>query len=284
MFERVQTALDWTDFGAASIGELVWAVMLGGTLVFAVIMVLAICGVVIAPRENARRRAGFGGGIAFPLALFTALLVYALIVSEAFSHDAPGDPLRIEVRGNHSWWDVHYPAEVSAGMLANEVRIPVGRTVELLLIARDAPHRLHIPQLGVDSRFAPGRPARLFLTARTPGVYGAADDVLPIIAAGPADFADWLARQRAPGVEPTDPGLVDGRNTFFRRECHACHTIRGTAAHGRSGPDLTHVGSRRSLGAATLDAHLRGDAGTQSARAERNHELRALAAYLASLR
>ena len=32
-------------------------------------------------------------------------------------------------------------------------------------------------------------------------------------------------------------------------QCAECHAVRGTAAAGRSGPDLTHIGSRRSLGA-----------------------------------
>ena len=32
-----------------------------------------------------------------------------------------------------------------------------------------------------------------------------------------------------------------------------CHTIAGTAAKGRRAPDLTHVGSRSSLAAGTLE-------------------------------
>ena len=34
--------------------------------------------------------------------------------------------------------------------------------------------------------------------------------------------------------------------------CGACHSVRGTDADGRIGPDLTHVGSRLTIGAGTL--------------------------------
>jgi cytochrome c oxidase subunit II len=34
--------------------------------------------------------------------------------------------------------------------------------------------------------------------------------------------------------------------------CVMCHSVAGTAASGRTGPDLTHLGSRRTLAAATL--------------------------------
>jgi cytochrome c oxidase subunit 2 len=34
--------------------------------------------------------------------------------------------------------------------------------------------------------------------------------------------------------------------------CAVCHTVRGTPATGTRGPDLTHAGSRHSIGAGTL--------------------------------
>jgi cytochrome c553 len=41
----------------------------------------------------------------------------------------------------------------------------------------------------------------------------------------------------------------EGRELFFLNGCAACHAIRGTEARGKIGPDLTHVGSRLTLGA-----------------------------------
>jgi cytochrome c oxidase subunit 2 len=47
-----------------------------------------------------------------------------------------------------------------------------------------------------------------------------------------------------------DPG--GGLSLFLRNGCGACHTIRGTDAHGTIGPDLSHLGSRTAIGAGVL--------------------------------
>jgi cytochrome c1 len=52
-----------------------------------------------------------------------------------------------------------------------------------------------------------------------------------------------VGSQRAP-----DGGL----SLFLRNGCGACHTIRGTEARGTIGPDLSHVGSRTTIGAGVL--------------------------------
>ena len=39
---------------------------------------------------------------------------------------------------------------------------------------------------------------------------------------------------------------------FLTQQCASCHTIRGTAARGRIGPDLTHLATRRTLAALTI--------------------------------
>jgi cytochrome c1 len=46
---------------------------------------------------------------------------------------------------------------------------------------------------------------------------------------------------------------------LFHEHCGACHTVRGTDARGRLGPDLTHLMSRRTIAAGSLPndrAHL----------------------------
>jgi cytochrome c oxidase subunit 2 len=66
------------------------------------------------------------------------------------------------------------------------------------------------------------------------------------------DFDRWLARQGEPAPVPADPEPVRGAEVFLASGCGACHAVRGTPADGVIGPDLTHVGSRLSLGAAAL--------------------------------
>ncbi|MDQ3895631.1 MAG: cytochrome c, partial [Actinomycetota bacterium] len=72
------------------------------------------------------------------------------------------------------------------------------------------------------------------------------------VIAEPADrFEAWLAEQRRPAAEPTGERNVRGREIFIDG-CARCHTVAGTAAVGAKGPDLTHVASRRALGAAAV--------------------------------
>ena len=65
-------------------------------------------------------------------------------------------------------------------------------------------------------------------------------------------------RRLAAGPDPTGrtaagcDGSAWPAGLFAENGCGACHTIRGTEAAGIVGPDLTHVGSRHSLAAATL--------------------------------
>jgi cytochrome c oxidase subunit 2 len=74
-----------------------------------------------------------------------------------------------------------------------------------------------------------------------------------VVVQEPADFGRWLAAQAEPAIVPTDPRGVRGAEVFVSSGCGACHAVRGTSADGVIGPDLTHVGSRRSLAAAALD-------------------------------
>jgi cytochrome c oxidase subunit 2 len=191
-------------------------------------------------------------------------------------------------------------------VLANEIRVPVGHAVELELHTRDVIHSLWVPALGGKVDMIPGRVNRLAWQAARAGVYrgqcaeycGGPHGLmgLVVIAQDPADYRAWLESQATVARRPANAHLVRGQKAFLQGRCAECHTIRGTSARGTDGPDLTHVGSRRTLAAATLDNHVGTLAGwiadPQSAKPGNRMppskdlagpELRALAAYLASL-
>jgi cytochrome c oxidase subunit II len=67
-----------------------------------------------------------------------------------------------------------------------------------------------------------------------------------------AEFERWLAAQAAPARPPSDALARTGRDVLVANGCGACHALRGTAADGVVGPDLTHVGGRASLAAGIL--------------------------------
>ncbi len=53
----------------------------------------------------------------------------------------------------------------------------------------------------------------------------------------------------APRQDPTLSANEQGRRVFEQQACVNCHTVRGTIATGRFGPDLTHLMSRQTIAA-----------------------------------
>jgi cytochrome c oxidase subunit 2 len=74
-----------------------------------------------------------------------------------------------------------------------------------------------------------------------------------VIADTPDDYASWAARQRAPAAEPASAVAQRGAELFVQKSCAMCHAIEGTTAQGRHAPNLTHVASRMTIGAGTLE-------------------------------
>ena len=145
---------------------------------------------------------------------------------------------------------------------ANELRLPVGEPVELLLTATDVIHSFWLPSIAGKRDMIPGQVNRLVLEASEPGVYrgqcaeycGGPHALMAFyaIAARPRTSPPGSSARRAPAAPPADPFLAQGRELFLASGCGACHTVRGTPADGELGPDLTHVGSRLSLAAGIL--------------------------------
>ena len=75
---------------------------------------------------------------------------------------------------------------------------------------------------------------------------------LDVIAEPRADFERWLDAMRQPARDPQGDVQRRGREVFMTARCAGCHTVGGTEAHGQVAPDLTHIATRRTLGAGTL--------------------------------
>jgi cytochrome c oxidase subunit 2 len=188
---------------------------------------------------------------------------------------------------------------------ANEIHIPVGETVAVRLRSDNVIHSFWVPALSGKLDLVPGRTNTLLLRADRPGTYRGqcaeycglqhAHMAFLVVAESRAEFAAWLVRQQQPAPTPIDPTLAVGQAAFIQH-CGQCHTVRGTDARGITGPDLTHIASRRTLAAGTLpntSAHL----GRWVARAQsikpgslmpdmtlETAELQHIQAYLMSLR
>ncbi len=166
----------------------------------------------------------------------------------------------IDVTGLQWWWRFTYePQDGAPGFsTANELHIPVGVPVRFRITAGDVIHSFWVPAIGGKTDAIPGQVNEAWLEADKPGIYqGACSEycgqehsemALFVVAEPQADFDAWRAHQAmaaAPAADPTGQAL-------FIQSCGRCHTVRGTAAMGTRGPDLTHLMSRTTIAAGRL--------------------------------
>jgi cytochrome c oxidase subunit 2 len=200
------------------------------------------------------------GGAVVPTLVLAGLLIYGLAMLPPLLAPAPQASLKISVIGEQWWWRVRYQPNAGEPVdLANEIRLPVGEAVQFELNSPDVIHSFWIPSLGGKMDMIPGRSTRLTLHPTRTGVFrGACAEycgtshalmAFEVVVVEKEEFARWLDEQRAPAADSTDEQVALGREHFLANGCSACHTVRGTRANGFVGPDLTHVGSRLSLGA-----------------------------------
>jgi cytochrome c oxidase subunit II len=249
-----------------------WSLLIISSVVVLVVSVLVLVGVLrrgtrsFAPVE----RAGGGlrwiviGGIVVPTMILVVVFVLTMVTQAAVASPATPPALTVRVTGHQWWWEVQYldPAPDRIATTANEIHIPVGRPVRIEVAAGDVIHSFWVPELAGKTDLIPGQTNVTWVQADHPGVYRGqcaeycgmqhAKMAMSVVAEPPAAFEEWLARQRQPAAPPSDADLKAGEAVFAGSACALCHTIRGTMAGGRLGPDLTHLAGRRTIAAGTL--------------------------------
>lgn len=297
---------------AAHIAHLAWLLFGGGSIILIIVIIalwLAIRGSPQARARLAGQGAVVAGGIIFPAITLSALLGYEVMTARATMQARDdGAKVLITVVGEQWWWRITYhSAERTPVPSANEIRIPVGREIEFTLESADVIHSFWIPSLGGKVDMIPGRSTRLRVTADRAGIFRGqcaeycggphALMALAVIAMPEAEFENKLLREAAPAESPSTAVEHDGMALFLAAGCGACHAIRGTDASGTVGPDLTHLGSRRSVGVDTLPLtpdniarfivdgqHVKRGNTMPPFRVFSDQELNALASYLVNLR
>ena len=262
----VQSALDPQGPRAAEIALLAWLLFAVSGIVIGIVFAatwLAIRGGPGLRTWIAREAMVYAGGIAFPGIVLTGLLATSIALMRghiAASEEAGA--LAIEVIGEQWWWRVAYRSGENGPVVsANEISIPSGQNVTLILRSADVIHSFWVPALGGKVDMIPGRTTRLVVSADRPGIYrGQCPEycggphalmALPVRAMPPAEFEAWLDAQQAPAA-PSGDLMARGQQLFDSAGCGGCHAIRGTDSDGAVGPDLTHIGSRLSVGVDTL--------------------------------
>ncbi|HYG86843.1 MAG TPA: cytochrome c oxidase subunit II [Azospirillum sp.] len=272
----VQSALHVAGPQAARIEDLWWLMFWVCTVVYVLVLVPLLAAILRrrppvvtpVPRPEPERERDIGRVVWSAVAL-TALTLFLMIAAsyvidkglDALAHD---EEVSIEVTARQWWWQVRYDGtpENRSFTTANEIHIPVGATVKLTLKSVDVIHSFWVPPLHGKLDHIPGQDNVLYLRADRPGTYrgqcaefcGAqhAKMAFEVVAEDRESFTRWWDAQLAPAPQPADEAQERGLAVFLAGPCTMCHTIRGTNAGARSGPDLTHVGSRHTLAAGAL--------------------------------
>ncbi len=261
-----QDTLDPGGRPESKIAHLFWVMLAGAGIGFAVVVGLLLLGWWRRDRadlpggggERAALRLVVGLGVVVPIVVLVALFVWAdfFVARVTNAPAASSTSLTVHVTGHDWWWGVRYRG--SSAVTANEIHIPTHTRVDLIATTEDVIHSFWVPELNRKIDMIPGRSNHILLEADHPGRFRGqcsefcglqhAHMALVVVAQPPQTFRAWLAKL----AQPAAGGSGGAGAEVFARDCASCHAIRGTAADGNVGPDLTHLATRRTLGAITI--------------------------------
>lgn len=201
------------------------------------------------------------GGVVLPILLLIPVIGMTAVTQLNLGIEGD-DRLEIEITGHQFWWDIQYVTEGGRVRTANELHIPTDTPIDLRITSADVIHSLWVPKIHGKLDLIPGQVNTLEIHVDKPGVYeGACAEFcgiahalmrLLVVAHPPDEFEAWLAAEAAPAKVDVDTATMQE----FANSCAPCHTVRGMfddpAYEGSFGPDLTHIASRRMLGANIL--------------------------------
>jgi len=271
-----QSALDPKGPAAEELARLIWFFTLLSVAVWLLVMIVLSIAILRRRRQHADPLAVDARGdriarrvVSVAVGVTGVVLVGLTLLSFFANRTLAGigtqAAVTIRVTGHQWWWEVRYEDERPARVVtsANEIHVPAGEPVELVLSSTDVIHSLWVPNLAGKLDLIPGRENVLRFVAAEPGTYrgqcaefcGAqhAHMALVVVAEPRPAFEAWLDRELRPAHPPAPGEPMAGHDVFLGRGCMMCHRIRGTLAGGTTGPDLTHLASRSTLGAGTLE-------------------------------
>lgn len=296
--------------GAARIAELWWILLAISSLVFLGVLIFLLFALFRRRRDDQAANSVRTGtrivlyaGIVMPTVILLTVFGFTLVTLNALSMPEIPEEYTIHVVGRQWWWEVRYPHQQVE--TANEIHIPAGQPVRIVLSSDDVIHSFWVPELHGKLDLVPGMTNEFWLQADRPGVYVGecaefcgiqhANMRFLVIAEPLEQYSAWLAAQQLPARQPEDSLALAGQQVFLRSDCLNCHTVAGTQATGKLGPNLTHLASRQTLAAATVPNN-RGNLGgwiidpqhtkpgaLMPATSLTGSELQALLAYLATL-
>jgi cytochrome c oxidase subunit 2 len=264
----------------------IFILILGG------VVFLLVCGLLIYALVTGGRRARQEGlprqvsgnsklefaWTAAPAALLVALFIPTVMVMNSSDPAKPTNAAAaadVVIIGHQWWWEYQYPKQ--GVITANELHLPVqpadsSNGLLIHLKSADVQHDFWVPALSRKIDIYPDKDNFLYFkpTAITPQgqpLIGACAEYcgaqhawmrINVIVQSQADFDSWIASQKAPQAKTaaTDSAQGDpvrGEQVFLNNTCINCHAIGGTTANSNIAPNLTHLGSRATLGTGIIE-------------------------------
>lgn len=221
--------------------------------------------IVVDPPIERRATWIVGGAIGVTVVLLFLMMIASFVTSHRTAALASSPALKINVYGHEWWWEIEYPNEEQPYRIvrtANEIHVPAGTVVDIHGTSRDVIHSFWAPNIHGKKDLLPGYWNDLTLEVDHPGTWRGqcaefcglqhAHMAFSIVAQSRQDFDHWYTAQLQAAAVPQTANIEHGREVFLSHPCVMCHTIRGTTANSRVGPDLTHLASRSTLAAGTL--------------------------------
>ena len=192
------------------------------------------------------------------LILVVLFLATIRVISVTEMAKKPANALDVVVIGHQYWWEYRYPA--SGVVTANELHIPASdpklpTPTYMTMSSADVDHSFWVPNLAGKMDLIPNKVNVMWMDPHKPGLYLGqcaqycgtehAKMLIRVYVDSAADFAKWIEHQKTTATE--DPQAAEGKMAFEHTACVNCHTVSGTSAKGKFGPDLTHVASRDTL-------------------------------------
>jgi cytochrome c oxidase subunit 2 len=212
------------------------------------------------------RRAAWvvGAAVGVTVTALFVVLFLSVITGKKVEGLTSKNPVTVQVIDHQWWWEVIYPNSQAdqTVMTANEIHVPVGKPIVILTNSADVIHSFWAPNVNGKRDLLPGYSSAFWMQIDQPGTYHGqcaefcglqhAHMGFSIVAESDEEFQAWKAQQLKPASEPSASDTIHGREVFLTHACVMCHTIRGTDAGSRMGPDLTHLASRNMIAAETL--------------------------------
>lgn len=262
--------LDAAGTGARETLSVWWLMFWLGTAVFVVVLAILWYAVTRSPKPESesqessatRMRIVLLGGIIMPVIIVAIVFVFSTRGLVAIGDLRGDNDVAIDVVAHQFWWEISYPDE--GFVTANEIHIPVGESVDIRLTSEDVIHSFWVPSLHGKIDVMPGHTTNITLRAEETGTYRGqcaqfcgvqhANMAFLVVVQDHDEYRAWASGQAEPAASvPEDPAIVRGQDIFMSSMCVYCHTIRGTAATGTLGPDLTHFNSRYTIGAGIME-------------------------------